>query len=236
MAESSPDDVFAATAAGRRSVADLLESLSERQLDTPSLCAGWDIRTVGAHLAEAAAPALGAFVVAVVRAGGRVHRANDAVARRAARRPRSESIALLRARADDRSAPPVTGARGPLTDVLVHEGDMRLPLSLPYDPDPAAVRTALEFVTTGRPVGFVPRGASPGCACSPPTSTGHGVVMGERCTDPRPWHRPAHGGLRPRNRGAAAGGARQPAAARTAPQLGQRRSRGPLSPGDVGSR
>jgi len=39
----------------------------------------------------------------------------------------------------------------------VHEGDMRLPLGLALGPDTAAVRTALEFVTTGRPVGFVPR-------------------------------------------------------------------------------
>jgi len=158
VVRSSLVDVFPAVAAGRCSVADLLEGLDEQQLATPSLCAGWNVRTVGAHLAEAAAPALGAFLVAVVRAGGRVHRANDASARRAARRSVAELAALLRERAEDRSAPPITGPRALLTDVLVHEGDMRLPLGLPYDPDAAAVRTALDFVTTGRPVGFVPRG------------------------------------------------------------------------------
>lgn len=158
MVRSSEGDVFPAVAAGRRSVADLLEGLDERQLATPSLCAGWTVRTVGAHLAEAAAPTLGAFLVAVVRAGGRVHRANDASARRAARRPVAELAALLRERAEDRTAPPITGPRALLTDVLVHEGDMRLPLGLAYDPDAAAVRTALDFVTAGRPVGFVPRG------------------------------------------------------------------------------
>jgi uncharacterized protein (TIGR03083 family) len=151
-------DLFAAVAAGRRSVADLLEGLDERQLATPSLCAGWDVGTVGAHLAEAAAPRLLPSLVALVRAGGRPQRANDASARRAARRPVAETVALLRERADSRFTPPVTGPRAPLTEVLVHEADIRMPLGLPHEPDAAAVRTALEFVTTGRPVGFVPRG------------------------------------------------------------------------------
>lgn len=153
------DDVFGAVAARRRAVADLLEGLNEQQLATPSLCAGWDVRTVGAHLADAAAPhALGTFLVSLVRAGGRLHRANDEAARRAARRPVPETVTLLRQRADSRFTPPLTGPRAPLTEVLVHEGDMRIPLTLPHDPELSAVRIALEFVTTGRPTGFVPRG------------------------------------------------------------------------------
>jgi hypothetical protein len=36
---------------------------------------------------------------------------------------------------------------------------MRVPLDIPHEPDPEHVRPALEFVTTGRPMGFVPRGA-----------------------------------------------------------------------------
>jgi len=151
-------DIFAVVAARRRAVANLLEGLDAQQLTTPSLCAGWDVGTVGAHLAEAALPSLADSLLSLIRAGGRLHRANDQAARRAARRPVPETVALLRERADSRFTPPVTGPRAPLTEVLVHEADMRVPLGLPYQPDPAAVRTALEFVTTGRPVGFVPRG------------------------------------------------------------------------------
>lgn len=67
-------DVFAAAAVRRRAAADLLEGLSEGQLATPSVCAGWDVRTVGAHLAEAAAPgALGELLQDLVRARGRLH-------------------------------------------------------------------------------------------------------------------------------------------------------------------
>lgn len=156
MAEIDP---FPLAAARRRAVADLLEGLDDAQLATPSLCAGWDVRTVGAHLADSTAPgALGEFARDLVRARGRLHRANDEAARRAGRRPVAETVALLRERADSRSTPPVTGPRAPLAEVLVHEGDIRLPLGLPLDPGPAAVRIALEFITTGRPVGFVPRG------------------------------------------------------------------------------
>jgi uncharacterized protein (TIGR03083 family) len=155
----SSAEVFVLVAARREAVAALVESLDEDQLATPSLCAGWDVRTVAAHLAEAAAPgALCAFLTDLVRARGRVHRANDEAARRAAGRPVAETVALLRERADSRYTPPVTGPAAPLTDVLVHEGDIRIPLGLPYDPDGAAVRLAMAFVTTGRPVGFVPRG------------------------------------------------------------------------------
>lgn len=154
----APEDVFAAAALERRAVADLLADLDEHQLATPSLCAGWDVRTVAAHLAGAVAPSPRTFLVAVLRSAGNLHRANDIAARREARRPVADLVATLRSNADSRFAPPVTGPRGPLTDVLVHAGDMRLPLGLPHEPAAAHVRFALDFVTRGRPIGFVRRG------------------------------------------------------------------------------
>lgn len=125
---------------------------------TASLCTGWDVRTVAGHLASAVAPSLTPFLVAVLRSAGNLHRANDAVARREARRPVADLVQTLRSRADSHFAPPVVGARGPLADVLVHAGDMRLPLGLPHDPRTTRVQLALDFVTRARPVGFVPRG------------------------------------------------------------------------------
>lgn len=155
-------EVFAAAALERRAVADLVESLDDSQLATPSLCAGWDVRTVAAHLAAALAPSKRPFLIAAVRHAGNLHRANDAVAREVARRPVAEIVELLRAHADSRFAPPVVGPRGPLTDVLVHAGDIRVPLRLPHDPEGAHVRVALEFVSTGHSFGFVSRGSLDG--------------------------------------------------------------------------
>ncbi len=152
------DEVFAASAAERRAVADLLDGLDEQQLATPSLCAGWDVRTVAAHLVSAVAPQGMGFLKALVGARGNFHRANDVLARHVARRPVAELADLLRRHADSRFAPPVVGPCGPLTDSLVHAGDMWVPLGLPHDPAPESVRMALDFVTGGRPFGFVPGG------------------------------------------------------------------------------
>ncbi|HEU0101633.1 MAG TPA: maleylpyruvate isomerase family mycothiol-dependent enzyme [Mycobacteriales bacterium] len=152
------DTVFAASAAGRRALADLLDTLDEGQLATPSLCGLWDVRTVAAHLCAAVTPSPVGFVLALLKSGGRPHRANDAYARTVAQRPFPELVQQLRQHAGSRFSPPVVGPRGPLTDVLVHTGDITVPLGLAYDPPAGHVRIALDFVTAGRPIGFVPRG------------------------------------------------------------------------------
>ncbi len=152
------EQVFEAVERNRRAFADLVGSLTEEQLARPSLCDGWDCRTVAGHLAAASAPALGEFLGALVSARGNPHRANTALAVRMARLPTAELVALLRERASERKTPPVVGANAPLTDALVHGADIAFPLAVPIGPDPGDVRLALEFVTAGRPIGFVRRG------------------------------------------------------------------------------
>ncbi len=152
------EPVFAAAAEQRRGLADLVESLDDAQLATPSLCAGWDVRTVAGHLVAALILTPRSLVTPLVRARGSLDTANTLMARDVARRPVFELAALLRRHATKRIAPPVTGPRAPLTDTLVHGGDMRLPLGIPHDPAPAAVRFCLDFVTAGRPIGFLPLG------------------------------------------------------------------------------
>jgi hypothetical protein len=51
-----------------------------------------------------------------------------------------------------------------LTDVLVHGGDIRIPLGLPFRPDDEQVGWALDFLAGPRPLGFVPRGRLRGSA------------------------------------------------------------------------
>lgn len=65
--------------------------------------------------------------------------------------------------------------------------DVALPLGLPYDADPAAVRAALQFLTTGRAGAFVPRGRVDGLRLEAPGAqftygtgpdiTGHGIEL-----------------------------------------------------------
>lgn len=101
--DTTAEAIFAHVAVRRRVVADLLAGLDDEQLARPSLCTGWSVRTVGAHLAEAAAPpGLGSMLGALIRARGRLHVVNDRMARVAGERPIAETVALLRERADSR--------------------------------------------------------------------------------------------------------------------------------------
>ena len=63
-----------------------------------------------------------------------------------------------RANATSRFVPPGTGPRAPLTDVLVHTGDIARPLGLPHEAPPEHVLTALEFLSGNRVVGFIGKG------------------------------------------------------------------------------
>jgi uncharacterized protein (TIGR03083 family) len=149
--------VFAAATDERRRIASLLGDLDDAQLATPSLCAGWDVKTVGAHLVSTLADGTGTFLRLALRRGS-LHHAIDELARRRVRLPSPEIAAALRQHADRRMSPPVLGPLDPLADVLVHSGDIRIPLRLPFEPDPERAALALDFLTGPWPFGFAPLG------------------------------------------------------------------------------
>jgi uncharacterized protein (TIGR03083 family) len=68
--------VFSAVAAERRRIADLIDGLDDAALAAPSLCAGWNVKTVAAHLFSVFDDSFWTFQFAAVRRGG-VHRAID---------------------------------------------------------------------------------------------------------------------------------------------------------------
>jgi hypothetical protein len=43
-----------------------------------------------------------------------------------------------------------------LAEVLAHSGDMRIPLGLPFEPDPHLTATALDYLTGPVPIGLIP--------------------------------------------------------------------------------
>lgn len=125
---------------------------------------------VAAHLAGAMTGSMRTFVGAVLRHGGNLHSANDALAQRKAAEPMSSIVSTLRDRADNQLSPPVTGPRGPLADLLVHGGDIRLPLDLTFTPPLDATEIVLDFLT-GRAPGFVPRRRLSGIVLIPSDTT-----------------------------------------------------------------
>jgi uncharacterized protein (TIGR03083 family) len=151
------DFVFAAVANERRQIATLVADLDDAQLATPSLCAGWDVKTVAAHVVSVFADSFWVFMRTAVRRAS-MARAIDELARRRAQAPTADIVATLRACADHPLSPPLFGPLDPLADILVHAGDIRIPLGLPFDPDPELAALALDFLTGPWPFGFVPLG------------------------------------------------------------------------------
>jgi uncharacterized protein (TIGR03083 family) len=125
----------------RLAVADLLDSLTDREWETPSLCAGWRVRDVAAHLAMIPnPPSPGSMVADTVRARGSFHRMNHDIAIRAAQRPPADIAADVRRHASSRRLPVVTNYRNVMFDVLVHSLDIAIPLGrdLPMPVEAAA--------------------------------------------------------------------------------------------------
>ncbi len=147
------EQVFAAVADERRAIATLIDALNAEQLATASLCAGWDVKTVAAHLVSDFADGFWGFMASGLRHGS-INRGIDALARRRAQAPAAEIAEMLRRHADYRLSPPVTGPLSGLTDVLVHGADMRIPLGVPHRPDPRQVSWALDFLTGPTQLGF----------------------------------------------------------------------------------
>jgi uncharacterized protein (TIGR03083 family) len=139
------DESWQVIAGQRLALAAALEPLSDAQWDTPSLCAGWRVRDVAAHVALAPqAPGIGAMIADVARARGSFHRFNrDVSVRHAAARTGAQLVAELRAHATSRRLPAVTSYRNTLFDVLVHAQDIAVPLGweLPTPRDGALAAT-----------------------------------------------------------------------------------------------
>ena len=85
----SREFVFAAVADERRQLATLLDGLTAAQLATPSLCAGWDVKTVAAHVISTVTDGTPAFLRLALRRRS-MARAIDELARRGAQLTRAQ--------------------------------------------------------------------------------------------------------------------------------------------------
>ncbi|HEU5110436.1 MAG TPA: maleylpyruvate isomerase family mycothiol-dependent enzyme [Micromonosporaceae bacterium] len=133
----------------RLAIADLLDGLTPQQWESPSLCAGWRIRDVAAHVTLVGLPpSAGSIFTDMVRSHGNFHRLNTAAAKRRAQRPQRQLIADLRACASSRKVPIVSSHRNVLFDVAVHGQDIAIPLGLELSIPPAAAAEAATRVWT----------------------------------------------------------------------------------------
>ena len=183
--------IFAAVAEQRHQIASLLDGLDNSQLAAPTLCLGWDVRTVAAHVVSTVEDGTAGFPRLAVRRGS-LARAIDELARRSAQLPTAEIVATLRRDADHPVSPPLFGPLDPLADILVHSGDIRIPLGLPFQPDPELAALAMNFLTGPWPFGFVPLGRLRGISLTALILVGPGGGScdpwpGRRFDDERLW-------------------------------------------------
>jgi uncharacterized protein (TIGR03083 family) len=187
------DFVFAAVADERRQIASLIDGLDDAQLATPSLCAGWDVKTVAAHVLSTVIDGLPAFLRLAARRAS-LARAIDELARQRALMTAAQIATSLRQCADRPIDPPIFGPLDPLADVLVHGGDIRIPLCLPFSPYPERAELALDFLSGPWRFGFVPRGRLR-AICLRATDVDRTWGAGEQIRGPAASH---DGRLRPR--------------------------------------
>ena len=121
------DEVWRTIDQQRAELADLMESFTDADWETPSLCDGWRVREVGAHLTLAQTGLLEA-VGATVRERGSFNRMIHDTGVRQAELPVEEFPARLRAMIGSRKKAPTVSMIEPMLDVLVHGQDIAVPL------------------------------------------------------------------------------------------------------------
>ena len=136
------DEVWRAIGAQRAALADVLESLTPREWERDSLCAGWTVRDVAAHVISTPQTSVGQYAAAVVRARGNFNRCMFQEAKRWSARPTELIVADYRRLDGSRKHPPGLSPLDPLVDVLVHTQDIVRPLGrehpMPAQPSAAA--------------------------------------------------------------------------------------------------
>lgn len=145
-------------AAERRALVDRLRGLRDEQWRTPSLCAGWDVHHVLAHLTTPFLMSRPAMGLRFLRHRG-IGSAMDATARELAQRPPQELLDVLERHAGSSFVPPGFGLPTPLTDVVVHSADIRWALGDDHADagDPSRLRPVLGFLVSPLAVGgFLP--------------------------------------------------------------------------------
>ena len=141
MHNPDEDRAWQAIRSQRLAVADLLESLDSAEWERPSLCEGWTVRDVAAHLTLQQLGLLEGLAMFARAPGGMNRVIREAARRQAARLSTEEIVARIRASADSRRHNAGVTYRETLVDALVHSQDIARPLgrTLPVPPDGAAL-------------------------------------------------------------------------------------------------
>jgi uncharacterized protein (TIGR03083 family) len=137
-------DIWPTIQAERKALAADLGALSDEQWETPSLCEGWTVRDVVAHMTATARVTPVSFFPKLLTSGFSLSRMqNKDIAEQRGGSP-ADTLARFTAEIDSTTSPP-----GPkdtwLGEALVHAEDVRRPLGLAREYPAAASAQAADF-------------------------------------------------------------------------------------------
>jgi len=142
-------------AAQRAELAEVLTGLPGPRWDEPTLCAGWRVREVVAHITMPFRYGGPGFMLELARSRGRFNAMSDRVARRdAARMTPADLTGAVRSNTGHPWKPPGGGYTGALAHDLIHGLDITVPLGLAGPVPEERLRLVLPASLTDRSVKF----------------------------------------------------------------------------------
>jgi uncharacterized protein (TIGR03083 family) len=145
-------NVMALARAERADLADFLATLRPEQWDAPTLCSGWRVRDVVAHVVSYEEHGATDFAKRLARALFRLHRLNDVALAEYNHRSPESLLELLRDHLEPRGVTAQFGGGVGLVDGLIHHQDIRRPLGMPRTIPAERLRYALPFTVTAPPL------------------------------------------------------------------------------------
>jgi uncharacterized protein (TIGR03083 family) len=130
-------------------LADSLEQQAPEVWDQPSLCAGWRVRDVVAHVTMPARLTAEQFGAELAAVGGDFQLLSDTIAVRDGELPIAEHLTNLRSPQLAEWEPPGGGAIGALNHAVVHTLDVTNALGHPRACTDETAKVILENLTTG---------------------------------------------------------------------------------------
>jgi uncharacterized protein (TIGR03083 family) len=142
-------EVQAAVASTYLALAELFDGAPDTRWDASSLCAGWRVREVIAHVTMPARYSGEAFMAELERCAFDFTRFSNEVASRDAQLPAEELVANLRADGLHHWTPPGGGLPGALNHVVIHGLDVTVPLGVTRCCPDDALRAVLDQLAQG---------------------------------------------------------------------------------------
>jgi uncharacterized protein (TIGR03083 family) len=130
----------------REELADFLAGLTPEQWEHPTLCAGWRVRDVAAHVVSFEGMTPRELTARFLKGRLQMDRINGLGVGDLADRSPEQLIALLRDNAEPRGMGAGFGGRVALTDNMIHQQDIRRPLGLARTIPVERLCAALDFV------------------------------------------------------------------------------------------